>query len=212
MLPAQWQTTRRKKCLLPKFWGQNHVILNICNTKKDKILSSSFFYSWNIKVLNMFINWPSKTGFYMEIICFSISKYLILTLSFFLFFHINCIIFKLKSCESNLFRTFSSISFGELKYQPCFVLVFFFLDPGMAEKSSLYWRQFQWIQTTCVNIVGIFPARLKKKWIKWEKTFYEMALNMGFEIKQQHQETKLLLLGHNSPDQWFVLEIQMQKL
>lgn len=126
MLPAQWQTTRRKKCLLPKFWGQNHVILNICNTKKDKILSSSFFYSWNIKVLNMFINWPSKTGFYMEIICFSISKYLILTLSFFLFFHINCIIFKLKSCESNLFRTFSSISFGELKYQPCFVFFFFF--------------------------------------------------------------------------------------
>lgn len=37
-----------------------------------------------------------------------------------------------------------------------------------------------------------------------------MDLNVGFEIKQQHQETKLL--GHNNSDQWFVLEVQMQKL
>lgn len=35
---------------------------------------------------------------------------------------------------------------------------------------------------------------------------------MGYEKKQQRQETKLLLLGHNNPDQWFVLEVQIQKL
>lgn len=37
-----------------------------------------------------------------------------------------------------------------------------------------------------------------------------MDINMGFEIKQQHQETKLL--GRNNPDQWFVLGGQTQKL
>lgn len=39
-----------------------------------------------------------------------------------------------------------------------------------------------------------------------------MVINMGFEIKQQHQETELLLLGHNNPDQLFVLWDQMPKL
>lgn len=35
---------------------------------------------------------------------------------------------------------------------------------------------------------------------------------MAFEIKQQHQETELLLLGQNNPEQLFVLWDQIPKL